>query len=317
MSFLRCVRALFSLLPCLLLLQACGHFRPEESRHTAPARQFEFHFDDGGKAIYFVLDKGRSEDADPGLSPDTYVFVVAGSDCMSMGHVLPRYFDGLEGRAGGVRIFILQKRFIEPQTSDRCSGDFVQADYPSQWIADQSEFIRTELDAARVNGQFPGRIAIVGISEGAEIAPILAHRFPAVTHVALIGNGGMDPFDTYRLQAEKHGFRYGLDEIEQRCADAKTSALAAERTCRYWQELQAIRHTDNLLALDIPLFIVMGEADAMVPVESAWFIRDAFAARRKTNLRMLLLPGTGHDFRQDGRTVLPYVWGGLERWMKK
>lgn len=321
MPFLPRIHTLLCLLPCLLLCQACAHLRTDDSQHTAQSKVFEFRFNDDGKANYFVLDKHNAARHDAVPHPDTYLFVLAGSDCMSMGRVLPAYFDGLEGKDGAIRIFILQKRFIEMQGADRCSVDFTLTDHPSRWIADQSEFIRTELDAAHANGQMPRHIVIAGISEGAEIAPILAHRFPAVTHVALIGNGGMDPYDAYRLQAEKHNLRHGPAEIARRCSGTPRAdedlMLAADRTCRYWYELQAIRHADNLLGLDIPVFIAMGEADTMVPIESAWLIRDKFAAHGKTNLQLLTIPDTGHDFRRNGLTMLPYVWGALEQWVKK
>ena len=324
MPFLRRIFILLCL-ALLLICQACSHLRTDDAPRTA-VHEYEFQFIDGGKAGYFVLDKyGANPGTNPGAAtyPDTYLFVIPGSDCASMGRVLPRYFQGLEGTAGTIRIFILQKRFITARTAEPCSDDFIRADHPRQWIADQSEFLRTELDAARVNGQTPRRIVVAGISEGAEIAPALAHRFPEITHVTLLGNGGMDPFESYRLQAEKHGLQHGLDDIAQRCAGASEAdgadaiVRAGERTCRYWKELQAIRHTDNLLALDVPIFIAMGETDTMVPIESAWFVRDAFAVRGKTNLQLLSLPDTGHDFRRNGVSMLPYVWDALEQWIKK
>lgn len=298
---------------CILLCQACTHL---ESRDGVTARTVQgvFHFDDGGQALFFVLDKPSSD-----TPPRTFMFVIAGSDCASMRRILPQYFDGLSGSEGGIRIFILHKRFIATDADARCSDAFMRADHPSRWIADQGEFIRHELSVANASGHPPERVLIAGISEGAEIAPIIAHRVPDITHVALIGNGGMDPFDAYRLQAGKHGFMHALEEIEQKCsgAQAMSEAEAAERSCRYWTELRAIRHTDNLLALDLPVFVAMGEADTMVPIESAWLIQDKFNAHRKNNLRLMTFAGTGHDFRRNRESVLPYLWDALEIWMKK
>jgi pimeloyl-ACP methyl ester carboxylesterase len=232
--------------------------------------------------------------------------------------MLPDYFDGL-GAAGAVRIFILHKRFVTTSVASRCSHAFMQADHPGRWLADQSEFIRAELAAAWAGGNAPQRIVIVGISEGAEIAPILARLVPGVTHVALLANGGMNPFDAYRLQAQRHGFGQAPDDIARRCdgTSASDDVEVAERTCRYWSELRALRHTDNLLVLDIPVFVAMGEADTMVPIESARFIRDRFSAQGKTNLQLLTFPDTGHDFRRGRETVLPYLWDAFERWLEK
>lgn len=324
MSFRPRIAATLVLLSCLLC-QACSHLPSLASASQPAVAAHRFQFDDGGAATYFVLDK-QGKDAQSTASgnasrfPDTYFFVIAGSDCMSMRQVLPDYFKGLDGVLASIRIFILQKRFIE-QTAGRdaaCSAAFTEADHPSRWIADQREFIHAELAAAKVNGQTPQHVVIVGISEGAEIAPILARDIPA-THAVLIGNGGMDPLQAYRLQAEKYGFSHGLQDIEHVCFSTRSpdNAVAAERPCRYWKELRDIRHTDNLLGLDLPLFIAMGEADSAVPIESAWFIRDQFAARGKTNLQLQTFPDSGHDFRRGRLSLLPYLWDALERWLQQ
>ncbi|HJU70470.1 MAG TPA: acyl-CoA thioester hydrolase/BAAT C-terminal domain-containing protein [Paucimonas sp.] len=304
---------------CLLLCQACSHLGQRADNAHVPVTAHEFHFGDGGKALYFVLDKRPAQGRHPAAPsyPMTYLFAIPGSDCLSMHDMLPGYFDGFGGTAGGTRLFILHKRFVTAHASMDCGPAFMRADHPARWLADQGEFIRSELSAARANGQTPRRVVIVGISEGAEIAPILARRIPGITHVALFANGGMDPFDAYRLQMQKHGFHHALEDIARRCNGAPGDTEAAGRSCRYWRELQGIRHTDNLLALDIPIFIAMGEADVMVPIESAWFIRDRFAAHGKTSLRLLTLPDTGHDFGRAGRSVLPQVWRTLEGWLQE
>ncbi|OWW18338.1 alpha/beta hydrolase family protein [Noviherbaspirillum denitrificans] len=301
--------ARFLALLCLLLLQACSHF--ERPAGEAPVSAHTYRFEDGGTARYYVVDKRPT-----GERPSTYLFVIPGSDCGSMGSVLPGYFDGLAGRDGGMRIFLLHKRFVGP-VNGACSDAFTRADHPSRWLADQAEFIRAELAAASANGQFPQRVALAGMSEGAEIVPILARDISGVTHVALIANGGMDPFDAYRLQLQRNGLQHALADVARLCASPSEGIIAAERSCRYWVELQAIRHTENLLALRLPVFMAMGEADTAVPVESAWHIRDRFAERGKKNLHLLTVPGAGHDFRQDGKSRLPYVWEAFEHWLQK
>ena len=290
----------------LLLCQACTHLTPGAGAHV-------FQFDDGGNARYFVLDKRPARDA----APSTFLFMIPGSDCGSMLGVLPGYFDGLTGGPGGMRIFVLHKRFTGADADGECSADFVRADHPQRWLADQEAFIRTELAAARDGGHAPARVVIAGSSEGAEIAPLLARRIPGVTHVVLLANGGMDPIDAFRLQMQREGTPHAPQELARQCRAGTADTIVLGRTCRYWRELQAIRHTDNLLALDIPVFIAMGEADAMVPVESALYIRDRFAARGKTNLQLLILPGAGHDFRREAGSVLPYLWERIDEWLQK
>jgi esterase/lipase len=304
---------------CLLLCQACSQLDIRSDAGRTPVSTHEFYFDDGGKALYFVLDKRSAKDrvSDSPSQPLTFMFVISGSDCASMRGILPQYFDGLEGVSGAIRILILHKRFITNSAVKHCSDEFMQADHPSRWIADQSEFIRHELSAARANGNAPKRIAIVGISEGAEVAPILAQRIQGITHLALLANGGMNPFDAYRLQAERLGFSDVLHDIERQCVgtSASDSITLAERRCRYWRELRDIRHTDNLLGLQLPIFIAMGEADAMVPTQSALLIQDKFAMQGKTTLQVHLFPNAGHDFRRGEESVLPYLWETFDHWL--
>ncbi|TFW10145.1 alpha/beta hydrolase [Oxalobacteraceae bacterium OM1] len=297
-----------------LLLQGCAH----APRATPPVPAHRFTFSDGGHALYFVLDRPAAAPAARTVLPDTFVFVVAGSDCIGMARSLPQYFDGLQAESAPLRVFLLQKRFIGLQSSEPCGEDFVRADHPAQWIRDQTEFMTAELAAALANGQRPRRVLVAGISEGAEIAPVLARRFAAVTHVALLANGGMDPFIAYRLQMERHGWDYAVADVAARCTSPASDAEhAAGRTCRYWRELRALPHTANLLALQRPVFMAMGEADDMVPVESARFIRDAFAAGGKSNLELLTLPGADHAFVRFGRSELPSVWAAVSEWMQR
>ncbi|HJV02328.1 MAG TPA: prolyl oligopeptidase family serine peptidase [Burkholderiaceae bacterium] len=288
-----------------------------DSASKVPAQQFQF--GDGGRAIFFSLDKSIS--LEPAGKPETFVFVISGSGCTSMQYFLPRYFRGLEGESGPLRIFILQKRFIEERTWSRtsgCSREFVKADHPSRWISDQTEFIHAQLDLAQRNHASPQRIAIVGISEGGDIVPVLAQAIPGVTHAVIIANGGMNPLDAYRLQAEKHGFAAALSALDDPPADPDAPMRAiGGRTWRYWAELRTLRHTENLLALSIPIWMAMGDADRAVPVESALYLRDQFALHGKTNLTLKVYPGADHGLQAGNFIYLLNFWHELDLKMRK
>ncbi len=286
----------------------------------------DFHFRDGGRAIYFSFDKSLETGVSvkPLMRVDTFLFVVSGSGCTSMQYFLPQYFRGLEGESGPLRIFVLQKRFIEARTWGRiwgCGNDFIQADHPSRWIADQAEFINAQLIIAQRNATLPSRIVVVGISEGGDIVPLLAQRIPAVTHAVIIANGGMNPIDAYRLQAQKRGFAAALkalDALDRPPANPDSPAhYIAGRTWRYWWELRGLKHTDNLLALSIPISIAMGEADQAVPVESAWYIREQFFRHGKSNLNLMVYPEVGHSLENEKHAFLPDFWHTLDLSLEK
>jgi pimeloyl-ACP methyl ester carboxylesterase len=319
--------ALLSMLP-LLLCQGCSYlqlWQQTYSDQALPAQ--DFHFQDGGHAIYFSFEKRLAQRfSEKTVRPiDTYLFVIAGSDCTSMGYFLPYYFRGLEGESGPIRIFILHKRFIEARTWGRiagCSEDFIKSDHPSRWIADQTEFIHAQLALASQNNALPKRIAVLGISEGGEIVPVLARHIPAITHAAILSNGGMDPLDAYRLQAKKHGFAAAIDALAvlNQPAPADPDAIANRiggRTWRYWFELQQLTQTEALLRLTIPILIAMGEADQAVPIESAWHIRDHFVMRGKSNLTLITYPEADHGLHSPNGSRLPDFFHSLDLWLEK
>ncbi|MGV8893862.1 MAG: prolyl oligopeptidase family serine peptidase [Burkholderiaceae bacterium] len=307
----------------MVLCQGCGFsgMRPAvDSASLVPAQYFQFR--DGGHAIFFALDKSLA--LEPATEPQTFIFVISGSDCTSFQYFLPRYFLGLEGESGPLRIFILQKRFIEARTWGRtlgCSRDFIKADHPSRWIADQTEFIHTQLDLARQRGASPQRVVVAGISEGGDIVPVLAHAIPAVTHAVIIANGGMNPLDAYRLQAQRQGFSAALaalGALDTPPADPDARAhYIGGRTWRYWAELRDLRQTESLLALSIPIWMAMGDADQAVPVASAFYLRDQFALQGKTNLTLAVYPGADHSLRIKKYIFLTDFWRAFDLMLKK
>jgi pimeloyl-ACP methyl ester carboxylesterase len=306
-----------------LFIALCGGctqldlLRRSYSEDSLPAQRFQYR--DNGEAIFFVLNKSLRL---PPSDPDTYIFVISGSDCTSMKYLLPQYFRGLEGESGPMRIFVVHKRFIEERTSDRfggCSEAFIRSDHPRRWIADYIEFIESRLAQRR-----PRRVVLVGISEGGEVVPLLARRIAGVTHVALLANGGMDPVEAYRMQARK----YGLDEpVEVLASLADQGApdsddfgnRAGGRTWRYWSELRELEPTQNLLALEIPILVGMGEDDRSLPIEGAWQLRDRFAEQGKTNLTLVTYEGADHSLfdRENRVSRLPDFWHRLDLWISQ
>lgn len=276
-----------------------------------------FSFRDGGVAIYYTLDKGS-----PARSgePDTYVFVVSGSECRSMKAWLPRYFRGLDGASGSMRIFVVHKRHVEersPADARPCSEAFTRSDHAGRWISDYLEFAESRLAGSR-----PRRVVLVGISEGGEVVPALARRLAGVSHVILLASGGMDPLEAFVMQAK----RFQLPGWQAVVAAAFGPAPAdpdaprddlGGRSWRYWAELRGLEPASTLLALEIPILLAMGEQDQSVPPESAWLMRERFAARGKTNLTLLSFDGADHALFDHERGVsrLPEFWRMVDAWL--
>ncbi len=341
------------------LLGACSFLPPAIDQAHAPDPQ-TFRFFDGAQALYYRLDKRLSpalpddttqvdDSIEHGevMDVDTFVFFISGSGCTSLRYFLPHYFRGLEGESGPMRIFMLQKRFIGESTWGRsfgCDPAFIQADHPSQWLADQAAFITAQRDAVAVHRR-PSRIVIVGVSEGAEIAPLLARSMPGITHVVLLGNGGMPPLQAYRLQLLRHGMPMPAELAALSGADvehapaglakpmmlaagmAKTAAACtvqpdASRTIaghswRYWCELAQLDPTSDLLALtdDVPIWVAMGAEDDAVPIASAQYLAREFARHRRPNLVLRIYPGADHQLVTNSRANTTDFWFAFDRSM--
>lgn len=322
-----------------LLVCACGGLgRQSLMNEDIRLEHHEFQFRDKGVAKYFRLEKSLFKFADASMQEPIMVFVVPGSGCSSMQAFLPGYFRGLEGESGALQIYILQKRYTTStarknfQTGrliddEPCSTEFILHDHPSRWLADQEEFIRHMLARQGASQTRVRRLAIMGISEGAEVAPLLARKILEVTHLVLLGNGGMQPLEAFRLLAHKqrdqHPVETGqasmldeLDQLEKIDVHAPDHSMVNGRTVLYWQELSQLKHSENLLALTIPIFMAMGEADQAVPPESALWINNKFLMANKKNLHLVLFPLADHGLYSPNRFYLPDFMHQVDLWLK-
>lgn len=277
-------------------------------------------FADGGNAQYFYLKKTLVSSLKSPTDPVTYLFVVGGSDCASFAHFLPQYFRGLEGESGDIHIYMLQKRFVGAHTWGRsfgCSKQFVRADYPEQWIADQLEFIQQQLS---VVGAHPNRrVALLGISEGGEVAPILAYQIPQTTHLIILANGGLDPLDAYSLQRAKLGLATSdklRNLLETPALDvSKNTDLIHGRMATYWLQINKIKQIENLLLLKIPILMTMGMDDQVVPIESAWYAKETFEKQGNKNLTLIAYPGANHSLASESVNFLPDFFHKMDLWL--
>jgi esterase/lipase len=307
----------------LALLPGCMTVdtRPAIDRtHLVPAQNFRFA--DGKNAIFYTLDKTLSPSSTGRLR--TLVFVVGGSGCDSMQYFLPHYFRGLDGDSGSLRIYMLQKRGVQDLSWGRdhgCSRDAIVDDHPAQWIADQTEFIQSRI-RGNIDLDVPSpRIVIVGISEGGDIAPLLAKSIVGVSHLVIVGNAGTNPLETFRLQNRRHDVRSNVEDFSALNTtpsepDAITNDIGG-RTWRYWSELRFLEPTETLLELSIPIWIGMGSLDQSIPIEAVQYLKGQFELKNKTNLHLRLYEGADHGLATPKVSHLSDFWYDFDRSMRK
>lgn len=307
----------------LLFLVGCSSpINIVHSYKNKSVQPFVYTFHDGGNAQYFYIKKSIASARKSPADPITYVFVVGGSDCSSFAHFLPQYFRGLEGESGNIHIYMLQKRFIGEHTWGRsigCSNQFVRADYPERWITDQLEFIQQQLSV--VDKHLKSRIVLLGISEGGEIAPILAQRIPQTTHLVILANGGLDPLAAYTLQRSKLGLAPSekLRKLLKNpvLSGSKNTDFILGRTAAYWLQINSIQQSENLLLLNIPILMTMGTEDQVVPIESALYAKEKFDNKSKKNFRLITYSGADHSLASEKINFLPDFFHKMDLWLSE
>ncbi len=190
-------------------------------------------------------------------------------------------------------------------------------------------------DLARQPWVDRSRVAVVGHSEGADVAPWVAVDHPAVTHVASLSGGALSQMYDFVLDIRRRQ-RSGTVSFEE--AEAEVAALhdryrriyaAPSASDSLWQGDHSYLRWSSFfrapleayLALDIPVFVAAGTADEAVPVESADYLPLAFIQAGKENLTYRVWP-VDHFYREvttEGETISrkPDVVSALRSWLEE
>jgi pimeloyl-ACP methyl ester carboxylesterase len=263
---------------------------------------------DGGEAWIYAL----STD-DPPKQPKAVVFYVGGSDGSVQGAAGPM--------AGFVmmdmQVLLLERRGIGPRGTPEAL--LISADR-SQRLADALAQVRAILkDQSR---GLP--VIVVGVSEGADIAALLAANEPRISHlVFLAGGGGMSQAEELRLFVQRDATAYGIggvEALEKKFEAIRQNPQGNERWLgqpyRRWSSYLWSPPTDALMSLDIPIFMAHGAADRSVPVESARALEKRFQQAGKKNLRYFELEDASHSFSDEtGRKLFPFIEVELLAWL--
>jgi len=195
----------------------------------------------------------------------------------------------------------------------------------------------------------PARIGLLGHSEGAIVAPIVAHRSGDVAFVVLLAGTGVNGRDLLIMQAKAINRASGLDEtaverrseLQIRLLDVAASAgsdsavseqaraiLAAEGVTGQAAEGQVRALVSPwmkyfliydplpaLRELDVPVLALSGEKDTQVPpVENLGAVEQALREGGNADVTTEVMPGLNHLF-QTAETGSPAEYGSIEQTM--
>jgi pyruvate dehydrogenase E2 component (dihydrolipoamide acetyltransferase) len=194
-----------------------------------------------------------------------------------------------------------------------CALDLVGAGSSAKTATDYSvpalaEFLARFLDALGPDWQ---RVSIVGHSLGGAVALAFAGSHPQqLERLVLVDSAGLGPeidrtvLDLMRSEPTPENLRTELthffthpgllqqalvDQLyEQRTQPGAHEALAATASAAFDDGQQRIDLRDTLAGLNIPVLVIWGDADAILPVAHAQ------EAKRAPQSRLEVLAGSGH-----------------------
>ena len=173
--------------------------------------------------------------------------------------------------------------------------------------ADVRLLISTLLEDPSVD---PNQVLLVGHSEGADVAALVAGRDERVTHAAILSGGGPPQFFDFflmrRAALEESGaapetiaaaMRTLEDEVRRIVADPENeSAMYLGHAYKRWSSFATRGSADALVGARARLFLAHGSADESVPIESFDYLVTRLLCAGRTDVTIRRYPGRDHSF---------------------
>lgn len=248
---------------------------------------------------------------DTELNPAGTIFFVTGSGCASLKYYLRHYFARFPG---SWRIFALQKVGVSSlSTGIGCSREF-DAQNTAPEITTRNREALNAVIARR------GKVdALFGVSEGGNVAAALAGENPRVGRLVVIGSGGMSMRESLRILAKRTELPVSSEQLQ-----ASFEEIAAEPDSldkrflglpfRYWSSSLDVDPSPLYRRVSQPTYILFGERDQSVPVESVQKLRDD-PAIRKQGKTVEIVPGASHTLTRSGVDLKPELFTKINAWL--
>lgn len=154
------------------------------------------------------------------------------------------------------------------------------------------------------------RVMLIGHSEGADVAAVVAGRDERVTHVACLAGGSapqfFDSFVSRRNELRAAGataqeIAKSLAELEQQIRTILADPDSTEKFWRghpykRWATFAARAAADELVETSANVFVAQGSEDRAVPIESFDYLVVRLLASGKPGVTIKRYPGRDHGF---------------------
>ncbi|NVK51510.1 MAG: alpha/beta hydrolase [Flavobacteriaceae bacterium] len=153
------------------------------------------------------------------------------------------------------------------------------------------------------------KIILFGHSEGTEVVAKLGTINNKISNIGYFSGGGNAQYYDFILDIRKHVQRGEMTEEESIIETEKVfkeikdiyknpNSLTKKwlgHSYRKWSS-SVEPSIDNLLKINIPIYVAHGAKDKAVPIESAYLIPIEFIRNKKTNLTFKVYPKLDHSF---------------------
>jgi len=167
----------------------------------------------------------------------------------------------------------------------------------------------------------PKKVMVIGHSEGSDVVAKLGTINKQITHIGFWSGGGNTQFYDFALFIRKKVIsgeiteKEGQEEMEQLFSEIKDIYKHPKSLEKQWlghPYKKWVNATEpainNLLQIDIPIFVAIGAKDKAVPMESSLLIPIEFIRHQKTNLTYKVYPNLDHSFIVVDENKNMYEW---------
>jgi dienelactone hydrolase len=191
-------------------------------------------------------------------------------------------------------------------TATHCSRAFNEEFTAERWAGALEAAVR---DARRRPFTDPGRMLVLGHSEGARMAAMLAGRDGRITDVAMFGGGGVTPFFDTLASAYQRGDTAAERLAHMQASDEMLRAIAAKpdsvddfawgHPYRRWSSFFRTSPTDDLRRSKARVYVANGTADESVPFLSSQILAATLLTDGR-DVTVRRIPDADHSLRTDG-----------------
>ena len=250
------------------------------------------------------------------------ILLVSGSGCGDFGARFASFF---ESYAGSLDVYFLEKPHIDKGATGQpgtCSEAYNRADNLSRRVSDTLEFLEKQ---PRLKAQAERSVAILGFSEGGQVAPVVAAQNRKIGWLAVAGSGGMKQSDEFLVFADRgvapYANPYSRQKLEAEFSEIAKYPDSQEKEFfghpyAYWSSHLFHDPLPSFAALDIPIVAAMGEKDDSVPIESGRYLQSYFARHPQKNFQFVEYRNASHGLQADGKSNAKVFVANLEQWFK-